>query len=141
MYEAVLWLHVGTLAVTAFGIVVSDRYGLSWVHGRRETLSRERLSVFHQWVGLGLVLMIVSGAVLAAGSRDYFLSNPVFLLKMAFVALLVGNSFVIGALSKVASERAFCTLSHTERARLLLSGAVSTIGWLGAFVAAQFLFF
>jgi hypothetical protein len=63
---------------------------------------------------------------------SYLLSQTAFLVKMCFVAALVINGFLIGSVSRLASEKAFAELSSSERRRVFVSGAVSTIGWIGA---------
>lgn len=70
---------------------------------------------------------------------SYLVTVPAFLLKMAFVVTLFINGLVIGHLVKVATERSFASLSWRERLPLLVSGAVSTTAWIGAFVAARLL--
>jgi hypothetical protein len=48
------------------------------------------------------------------------------------VAALIINSFFVGRFAKLASERPYASLARHERLPLLISGAVSTLSWLGA---------
>lgn len=84
--------------------------------------------------------MIITGAILFWPMREYLLQDFVFGIKMFFVAVLIVNGFFIGKLMNVAIEKPYSTLSNRERFPLMLSGAASTTGWLGAFIAANFLF-
>ncbi len=140
MYQFVLYVHLGTLAITVVGILIADHYGLSWVRGKREALDLKQLTRLHRFVGTGLVLMILSGGYLFWQQRDYLLHEPLFLAKMAFVALLVGNSFVVGRLSTIATEQPFRDLEVRSRLLFILSGAASASGWIGAFMLARLLF-
>jgi hypothetical protein len=94
---------------------------------------------FHQIVSLGLLIIIVSGALMFWPVRDFLLYESAFQIKALFVLALIINSLVIARHMGVASAREFSQLSMRERWPLLFSGAVSTLSWVGAFVAAQFL--
>lgn len=83
---------------------------------------------------IGLTVIILSGATLAARAWSYYLDNPVFILKMGFVAILVMNAFAIGTIAKKATTTAFTDLTKEEKWTLLTSGGLSVIGWLGAIV-------
>jgi hypothetical protein len=82
--------------------------------------------------------MIVSGVALAVPRIEYLLSEPVFYVKMFFVVVLVFNAWVIGKVSKVASERSFQQLSKEEKQILITSGALSFIGWIGSIIIGFF---
>lgn len=69
-------------------------------------------------------------------AREAYLSYGPFLVKMGFVAIIVANAFLIGKLLSLSSERPFAALTEAEKRKLLISGALSGIGWLGALSVA-----
>jgi hypothetical protein len=83
--------------------------------------------------------MIVTGVFLFIPMREYLLTRPQFYIKMAFVVTLIANAFVIGHLQKRATTHSFKDLSFKEKLPLFISGAVSTVAWLGAATTALFL--
>ena len=131
-------LHVGILSVTALVIVYTDHLALRWVLGKSETLPYKKMHRLHVVVWAGLLGMIVTGAVMAWPGREYYLQHTPFIIKMCFVGVLVGNALVIGRLSKVASSQSFASLSTKQKYTLLISGAISSVCWIGAFVVAEF---
>lgn len=135
----VIYIHLSTLAATAVAILIADKAALSWVRGKRETLSEKRMRLLHYLVGAGLALMILSGAFLLWPLRAFLVTDLAFWTKMAFVLVLVMNSFFIGSLMTLAHRRSFASLAPRERRLVLLSGGVSAIGWAGAFIAALFM--
>ncbi len=76
--------------------------------------------------------MVVTGFTMFSRDSEYLLSNPLFLVKMVFVTALVVNSFLIGSHIKVASEKPFAALSSGEKTKLIVSGIVSGVCWVGA---------
>lgn len=91
------------------------------------------------WFGLGT--MIGTGIMLFYPYNEYLLSHPPFLLKMGFVATLIVNGLFIGKLMHKAMEKSFAELLLKEKAPLFLSGAVSSLCWLGAIITAMMLNF
>jgi hypothetical protein len=129
-------IHLITLAVTAVCILIADHEAYLWVRGKKVILSLRKMRTLHMLVSIGLTLMILSGALLAWPMLDYLVEEESFWVKMAFVLLLVVNSFVIGSMMGKASEKPFAELSKKERGTLFVSGAASALGWGGAFLAA-----
>lgn len=135
----VIHIHLLTLLVTGVCVLVADKDALSWVQGKKRTLSLRKLSTLHIVVSGGLVLMILSGALLAYPMLDYLITQPSFWVKMSFVLLLSINAFFIGTLMQKASEGPFADIPRHQKHLMLLSGVASGVGWLGAFVAALFM--
>lgn len=131
-------LHLFTLAVTALAIVYADHQGFLYFRGKKKTLSREFVVWNHRLVWAGLLLMIFSGGMMAYPAWEYYITEPVFLLKMFFVATLVINAFAIGKLIEVATIRPFAELSKAEKIPLLFSGAFSGMCWIGAAAIGYF---
>lgn len=141
MSEFLLPAHLTILGLTAIGILLADHEAFAWMRGKKQLLNRKRLFIFHLWVGFGLIGMITTGVLMFLPMREYLLANSfAFIIKMGFVAILVGNSFVIGKLLTVSSTRTYASLTSAERIPLFVSGALSSISWIGAGICALFLF-
>ena len=132
--------HILSLALTACAIVYADHTGFNWIRGTIHAVPHKTLHYLHWAVGVGLGLMIGSGVVLFWPAKDYLLSSLPFFIKMVFVLALIVNSVVIENLMHVATTTPFKEVSKKTRTKLFISGAVSGISWLGAAVAALFLF-
>lgn len=133
-------VHILSLGFVICGVLLADHTGFDWVRGKKETVSPILLTRLHWVVGVGLGLMIGSGFALFWPTKDYLLSTPAFYIKMTFVLALVVNSLVIERLMHVATTKSFKHVSPTTRKKLLASGAVSAVSWVGAAITAFFLF-
>lgn len=133
-----LSIHLATLSITALIIIYSDHQGFLYFRGKKQTLSKVFLHWSHILVWTGLLLMITTGVLLTIPAWTYRLQEPTFYIKMGFVLTLVVNAFAIGKLSKVAGEKPFAQLTTSEQRVLLLSGALSAMGWIGAAVIGKF---
>lgn len=140
MTAVAFYIHVGSLCIAIFGIFLADKSAFAWLRGVRETLNERDIFVAHWIVTTGLCGLILSGLYLFWPLRAYLVGQPLFWLKMSFVLALVINSFFIDNLMHRAVQRSYASLSPRERRPLLISGAVSTICWIGAVAAALFLF-
>lgn len=129
-------VHVGTLFLLIPVILFADHEGLAWVRGKKETLSAKTMIILHRLVWVGLGVMILTGAIMFWPLKDYLLYAPAFYIKMFFVFVLVINSFFINHFMQLAIEKPFASLSLEEKRPLLISGAVSSISWIGAILAA-----
>lgn len=125
-------MHLVTLLVTVCFIVYSDYIAFQYFRGTRTILNHQHTLRMHYVVLVGLFGMILSGIVLAIPRIDYLLTQLVFYVKMFFVVVLVFNAWVIGKVSKVASERTCSQLTTHERQTLITSGVISFIGWIGS---------
>jgi len=117
---------------TAIGILYSDHRGLNYFRGKEDILPSRFLKYSHRGIWIGLLLMISTGMFLAIPEWEYRLSQPQFFIKMGFVLLLVMNAVAIGKLSKKAGKIPFAQLTKKEKNILLISGALSVLGWVGA---------
>ncbi len=134
-------VHLGALALAALGVLYADHLGFQWLLGKRERLDKKELLREHYIVAAALITLILSGTYMFWPMREYLLHQPLFLLKMAFVLALIINSFVIGTIMNVTTERSFASLTLKEKVPFLLSGAVSTGSWVGAGILALLLFY
>jgi hypothetical protein len=132
-------IHI-IFAVLSFCIVVvADSYGFSWIRGKRQTLAPKWLSTLHYAMWIGLVGLIVTGAMMAYPMREYLLTRPQFIAKMGFVLALVVNGFAIGNLLRIAERGPYATIPKATKVKLFISGAISTVSWIGAATLAFFL--
>ena len=134
-----LYIHLTAIACTLALVVTADIHGFLWLVGKIGTLPKKRMRRIHLLIWIGLSIIIVSGFCMFLTYKDYLLVLPAFKLKMFFVATLLINAFVIGKLAHIAYFKPFSALPASKRTPLLVSGFVSTMSWIGALIAAQFL--
>jgi hypothetical protein len=131
--------HILSLCFVAWTIFLSEREALAWFREEKETLDKEKLQKYHRRMWVGLVFMIATGSVLFWPDRDILPSIHAFQLKMFFVFCLLLNAFVLGKLMPIAAARSYKSLSRKEKMPLMVSGGISLLCWLGAFISAFFL--
>ncbi len=139
MSEIFLPLHLISLTFVAWNVVLADHMGFNWIRGKEQTLDAQKVQKYHVRTWIGLLLMIATGLTLFWPMREFLLTRPQFYVKMGFVLALFLNSFAIGKLSKISTEKTFASLSTKEKIPLMISGAISTISWVGAVIMALFL--
>ena len=139
MQYILLSLHLTSLAFVIYNVILADHLGFTWIRGKSQTLPEDKIKKYHKRVWIGLILMIVTGFTMFWPMREFLLSRPQFYVKMLFVAGLLINSFAIGKLSLLPITRTFASLSTKEKVPLLISGAVSTLCWLGAIAGGFYL--
>lgn len=125
-------LHGAVFTILAIFILYSDHQGYLYFRGKKETLSPTFLKWSHRIVWVGLVLMIITGAALLIPTWQFRLQEPVFYLKMGFVLVLLMNAFSIGKFSELSTLRPYRELTTDEQRTLMVSGALSVMGWVGA---------
>lgn len=131
-------LHVPVLLLTLAVIIYSDHQGWLYFTGRKKILTKQFTIWSHRLVWLGLGGMIVSGISLVAPLWQFYASEPAFYIKMWFVIVLVINGYAIGSLMSVAHTRPYTDLIKAEQTKLLVSGFLSAVCWLGALVMGYF---
>lgn len=125
-------LHVTILTLTALVILYADHEGFSYIRGKKPVLDEKKTHWLHRAVWAGLLGMIATGFIMFWPGREYYLSEPEFLVKMCMVFALLANGVLIGHLSKVSYTTPFAELPAKTKRLLFLSGAISTGGWIGA---------
>ena len=140
MTDLIFVIHLTSLAVAAIGILVADSVGFSWIRGKAARLSPATLHRLHDSISYALTGLILSGLYLFWPMRAYLLGQPLFLLKMGFIAVLVVNSLLIDRLMLVATKVPFAAVSTKGKALFFLSGALSAACWLGAGISALVVF-
>ena len=137
-YGVILNIHIVSMIGTIVLVVVSDVLALRWWYGWQASLSYTKMRNLHYAVGTGLLVSITTGALMASTAFSYLITQPAFVLKMAFVLLLCINAFVIHQHLVLATTYTYDSLTSREQKKLMLSGAASTVGWVGVLVASQF---
>ena len=133
-------LHMASLVFVAWNVFHADHMGFTWITGKVDLLPEKKVRKYHIQTWISLILMTITGLLLFWPAKEYLLTRPQFYVKMGFVVALFINSFIIGALSKVATTKIYSSLTIKEKLPLFISGAVSTIGWFGAVAGGFFLF-
>ncbi|MEK7531057.1 MAG: hypothetical protein AAB573_04285 [Patescibacteria group bacterium] len=134
-----LIIHLSILTLTVLVILYTDHMAFQYVRGTRETIDVKLATRLHMTVWVGLIGMIATGLWMAYPALSMLITMSLFQLKMGFVALLVCNAIFIGTLIPV-SVTPYAQLSNRQKTPLMIGGALSTIGWIGAITCA-FLFF
>jgi hypothetical protein len=137
--DSILPVHLLILAFIAWTVVHADHMGFNWIRGKTKVLDGNKVGKLHRNTWIGLAGMILTGFIMFWPLREYLLTRPQFYVKMAFVLALIINGFVIGRLQKVALTKAFKDLTVYEKLPLIISGAVSTLCWLGAAAGGYYL--
>jgi hypothetical protein len=139
--DVILPLHILVLTFVAWTVISADHMGFDWIRGKVRHLDEVKVRKLHRDTWLGLCGMILTGAFLFWPAHNYILTYSLlpFVIKMSCVTALIINGFAIGRLQKVALTKSFAELTKGEKLPLIISGAVSTIGWLGAAAMAFFL--
>jgi uncharacterized membrane protein len=134
----ILPIHLLFVAFSFFWITQSDFYGSLWILGKKDNLQKDKLEKFHKYVWIGLLGLIFTGLFLIL-QKSYLLESFNFKFKMFFVLVLFINSFFIGKEMNLAANFKFKDLKNIDKFKIFITGAVSTISWISAFVIAQFL--
>jgi hypothetical protein len=122
---AVVFAHIGGLVGAGGCAIAADRATLLALR-RHEAERRhqvEALAGTHRVVIAGLVLIVVSGALLFAADVQTFLFSRIFWLKMTLILLLLVNGGLLTAAERRANrgdEDAWGRLRGTAVASLLL---------------------
>lgn len=131
-------VHLTVLALTALMIVYADHEAFSYIRSKKLLLNPHTTLWLHRGVWVGLLLMIGSGILMFLPFKEYYLTDSAFLIKMCMVAALVVNAVLIGKLSSIASRLPFAELPSQTKISLMISGAVSSAGWIGAAIIGFF---
>lgn len=103
----VIGIHIMALLIGGGLAIAADRMTLRVPLGdsaSRRTQLREVRAV-HSIVLVGVVLLLISGVLLAAADVETFLPSPIFWVKLVFVLLLVVNGWLLTSAEARLSER------------------------------------
>lgn len=133
-------LHIFSLLFSIGVILVADKQAFSWFQGTRLTLDERIMRKIHIAMWIGLVSLMATGFFLFYPLREYLFTQPLFIIKLLFVAILVTNGVLIGRTIAIAEKRSFASLTDREKLPLVLSGVLSAFAWAGAILVALVLF-
>lgn len=134
-------VHVLSIGFVIAVITMADKEALAWMRGKKSVLDRRSLHNLHVMTWVGLLALIASGVTLFWDRKEYLLTQPLFIMKMLFVAVLVVNGILIGRLMNIALEKPFADLSPKKKVELFASGMISSLSWIGAFILGIILFY
>ena len=132
-------LHILTLSFVVITILRADHLGFGWMRGTTKKLDALKIKKLHTYMWAGLLCMIATGLCLFWPLHEYLLSRVQFFVKMGFVFTLIVNALVIGKMQNIATTHEWKELPWKQKLPLLVSGAVSTLAWLGAFAGAFYI--
>lgn len=127
-------LHVMSLVVSFGAVLLVDWHGLLWLAGRRALTESTRLAAAAApiiWLGLGG--LFVTGALLRPD-----VGSPLTLLKLVLVLAVAVNGAVMAPvrlrLAALSADASPVDVPEREWRQMMLSTAVSQVGWWGAVV-------
>lgn len=136
LHPFILQTHI----LTAFSLIAviffTDIYGFTWLIGKQDRLSLLWLKRSDSIIWAGLFIMVVTGILLFYPYQSFLLANPAFQVKILFVVAIIINGLFIGRHMSIATTIRFNELTTSVRSKLIISGAVSTIAWVGSVIAA-----
>jgi hypothetical protein len=136
----IITLHIIAVIFSLSVAVYADHMGYTWFRGKVLTLNAQKLHKIHTMMWIGLGALLITGFGLFWPAHQYLLTRPQFLVKMSFVAALIINGLVIGTLLDVTTKKKYQELTTREKIPLFISGVVSTASWIGALIAAFFIY-
>jgi hypothetical protein len=127
-------IHLIIASLTGLIVLYADEQAAVWLLGKREFFHPGTMQFLHRAVSLGLALLLITGGILYYQAPPAYLSLGTFDVKMVMVFAIICNTYFINRFSQVAVARSFESLSRRERLPLYISGAISFLGWVTAFV-------
>ncbi|HEY4304904.1 MAG TPA: hypothetical protein VGM82_10580 [Gemmatimonadaceae bacterium] len=135
----VLGIHIMALVIGGGLAIAADRMTLRVAAGNasaRRGQLREVRDV-HGVVLIGIVLLLVSGVLLALADVETFLPSPIFWIKLSLVALLVVNGALLTRAERKLAARddvALLNISEDAWARIRLFSICSVCLWIATAV-------
>jgi hypothetical protein len=132
--SAVLFMHLAPLLIAGGAALTADRGTIRWARGTAEERARHlvELGRTHPFVLGGLALSLVSGVLLFLSDVDEFLESPFFWVKLALIALLLANGFVMTRTEQALRARAG---DDALWGRMRTISMVSLVLWLATTLA------
>ncbi len=137
--QTVDWLvpAIQTAHILAVAVVISSVLMLSLavfgLHGREQPLSRS-VARFAPAIGVGLPVLLVTGALMIAAEPDRALPNPAFQLKMA---MLVGAALLTWLYAR--SVRGTPATGPARPLVVRLAAGTSLVLWVAVLVAGRWI--
>ncbi len=126
------FLHVFAVGFAAALILLADKEAVAWFRGKKEVLDKDHVRQYHVFTWIALGALAATGTLLLYPTRLFLFSEPLFIAKLCFIAVLFVNAILIGRIQYVALTRPFASLSSKEKLPLFLSGIASTYCWIMA---------
>ncbi len=139
LFPYIIAVHVGTIFIIIGLILWADYHAFAWVRGKKALLEIKQMTRIHTLMWWGLIIMIISGGLLFYPYKDFLATLFAFRLKMLFVVALIINSFYIGTVLPIATQKPFAEISLKQKLKLGISGAASAISWVGAIITGTML--
>lgn len=134
-------IHLFGVAIGAGGAFMSDAMFFSAVKDGKFSATEIRfLKLGSQMVWMGVVLLLISGALLFSLDPDHYLNSTKFLAKMTVVGVILINGafFHLVHIPRITRHTGEYFTSSDEFVRtspiLFASGAVSFVSWSSAIV-------
>lgn len=130
----VLFLHLAPLVFGAGAAFTMDRYtlGASRLAGPERARHLKALSAVHRIVVAGLALSFISGVLLFLADVESFIGSIFFWIKLAFVAVLLVNGYVMTRTEKALAKSVD---DAAQWGRLRTLALVSAFLWLATTLA------
>lgn len=135
----ILSVHIGTIFIIVGLVLWADYHAFTWMRGKKPLLEIKKMHLIHTLMWCGLITMIVSGGLLFYPYKDFLATLTIFRFKMLFVLALIINSFYIGNVLPIATQKPFAQVSTKQKIQLGVSGAISVISWVGATITGTML--
>jgi hypothetical protein len=129
------YLHLAALVVGGGTAIANDRQIARLERreppGHGETV--RMLSGAHVVVVGSIVLIVITGALMAGADPDTYLASPIFWAKMGLFGLLLLNGWMLRRAGRHAA-----TLRHAPR-RLIVTAVLSVVFWLAIVYVSSWL--
>ena len=139
MEKIALVLHGITLLFTLGVVAHSYLMGFNWMRGKVNTLDEKKVTRYHYYAWVGIVLMIITGASAFSAHAAEFLTKWQFHAKMGVLVILITNCFVINHLIKNAWQSSFKNLPKNKKIPIIISATIATLCWTAILVLAMFI--
>ncbi len=141
-FTAIVITHLFGVIIGAGGAFAGDLMFFNTVQDRKISKTEIRfLKLGSKMVWAGLFIIVVSGFLIFLTDVDKYLLSDKFMAKMTIIAMLVLNGVIfhilhIPLLHRHSNNKSFSLSKEFGRRRtgLLLSGVVSMVSWLSAFI-------
>lgn len=136
--------HLLGIAFGAGGAFVSDLLFLKAVRDNKITKTEMGfIELGGYCVTVGLIVLIISGALLFSLDPDKYLASSKFLVKMTVVTVLIANGFLLHAvhiprMKKRLNESLTAHRSTHWKFALIGSGVLSAVSWVSAIILGAF---
>lgn len=138
-------LHLVGLAFGVGGAYISDAMFFNIMRDKMISVEEHGFfKILHRIITFGLILLIVSGALLFVLNPDRYLDSSKFLAKVTIVAIIAVNGLLLHyvhmpVLTRMVNQALPENLEFREKSKLLYaSGAVSVVSWTAALILGVF---